>query len=388
MQFLSYIGVFLVLIFRSPDKKIKFPRYIFFYLLFVIYTFFSAFVLLGREFKLIYLFSNHLIGALNMMIIIENLTFDKKYFIKTLKINRVMIPIAILVILVQQMVDTTFFVIPEVFESSVMDADNIYESRLPSIYSWATDLAKGLGFVPVFIIFIEYLYKREKKLFIWIVFGLIYAFLTKARWIMLNTLLVFGILIIHSRNKLGQFFKLAVLIPILVIITLSVLDSIGIESERIIEGRVESKTANSRIIAFAAFNRFFWANPMLGKGDIKYGMGGTGKQDYELRKFLRGRSSQIHVGYLSLLYMYGILGTFFFLTFLILLMKRLYRDAKITNMWGPFLGIMGFVLANFTLVHFHLFEMGLIYALVVNKYYLDFHNVKLKPNKVSNPILI
>lgn len=371
MQLLSYIGVLLLLLFRTGKNPIRFPKYILFYLLFVLYTFFSEIVLLDREFKLMWLFSNSLIGALNMMIIIENIPINTKFINLIVKISKIVLIIAFLVILIQQIFDSTFFVIPEEVESRVMDADDISESRLPSIFSWASGLAKGFSFVPIFIIIVEYLYRQKKKYIIWILIGFVYAFLTKSRWIMLNALLVFAILVIHHRYKLRQIFKLVLIVPVILVSSFFVMDSMGIGVDKIIENRVKSKTAGSRILAFSAFNRFFMNKPMLGVGNIKYGMGGTGKQDYELRKFLRRRSSQIHVGYLSLLYMYGIVGAFFFLSFLFLFIKRLYYDAKKTKIWGPFLGILGFVLANFTLVSFSLFEMGFIIALVINKYYLD-----------------
>ena len=42
----------------------------------------------------------------------------------------------------------------------------------------------------------------------------------------------------------------------------------------------------------------------------------TYKQEFKLRQFLKGRSSQIHVGYLSLFYLYGLIGGVFFISFL------------------------------------------------------------------------
>jgi len=69
------------------------------------------------------------------------------------------------------------------------------------------------------------------------------------------------------------------------------------------KNNINQTSAGTRILAFKAFNDLYWDNP-LGTGPIRYGMGGTGKQDYKLRSFLKDRSSQMHVGYLSLFYMY------------------------------------------------------------------------------------
>jgi hypothetical protein len=105
-------------------------------------------------------------------------------------------------------------------------------------------------------------------------------------------------------------------------------------------------------------------------------MGGTGEQDYKLRSFLKGHSSQIHVGYLSLFYLYGIVGGILFMIFLFKLLTKLYRESKQTTYWGPYLGVLGFAVANLTLVTFTFFEVGLIVSMIMHKYYLD--NVKLE----------
>jgi hypothetical protein len=381
MQLLSYIGVFFVMIFRYDNNPIRFPKYILFLLLFIIYTFFSTFILMDREFKMMYLFSNGLIGALNFMIIIENFPVHKKFFENTVLINKAMVVIAFIVIMLQQIIDPGLFVLPDEVKFGNMDASNLNESRLPSIYSWAGDFSKGFGFIPIFIIVVEYLYKRKKRIFLWIFIGLIYAFLTKSRWIMVNALLVFTILIVHNENKTRQFLKLLLLVPIMFIAAYFVMDKVGIETEEIFTNRVKSKTADSRLVAFEVFNKLYWESPVLGAGDSKYGMGGEGKQDYKLRIALAGRSSQIHVGYLALLHRYGLIGGFFFMGFLYLLFKKIYINAKKTNLWGPFLGILGFALANLTLVYFSFFEMGLLYALMVDKYYIDTFN--LSENKTN-----
>ena len=68
---------------------------------------------------------------------------------------------------------------------------------------------------------------------------------------------------------------------------------------------------------------------------------------------------------------------FLFLAFLFLLMKRLYIDAKKTKYWSPFLGLLGFVIANLTLVSFSMFEMGLLIAVFANKHFVEQHKKRL-----------
>jgi len=321
-----------------------------------------------------------------MMFIIENIKISKKYYYTILNISKNILIIAVVVIIIQQILNPYFFV-----RTDLIGEDDINDltERLPSIYSWVGGLTMGLGFVPVFILIVEELDKRKKKIIIWIIAGILFAFLTKARWVLLNALLVLVILFVNHKNKALKFVKFALFTPILfgaIIVSLdfSGINATGILKERILETdkkNISQTTAGTRILALYALNEFFWDNPVLGKGDIKYGMGGTGKQDYKLRKFLGGRSSQIHVGYASLLYIFGLVGALFFLSFLILILKKLYNTGKTLGVWAPFLGFLGFALANLTLVYFKIFEMGLIIVLVADRYYNL--NTKLTINRIE-----
>ena len=82
-------------------------------------------------------------------------------------------------------------------------------------------------------------------------------------------------------------------------------------------------------------------------------------------------SSHIHVGYLSHLVAYGIVGCFFLFGFWFLLVKKLYRTAKQTNYWGSFFAFLTFLWAFATFSHSSIFLYGLIFALVFNKYFED-----------------
>ena len=93
---------------------------------------------------------------------------------------------------------------------------------------------------------------------------------------------------------------------------------------------------------------------------------------------LHGRSSQIHVGFLSLLYYWGIIGTILYSLFLYYLLKKLYRISKVTKNWGPFFGWEGLVLANLTLVYLGPDQSGLYLSLVVVKYLHDKHLLQYK----------
>ena len=334
-----------------------------------------------------YLFSNPLIGGFNMMFIIENLTIPKMKYDKVIRFSKYILVIAFVVILYQQAVDPLFFVRSDGFdEFSEISSDS---NRLPSIYSSLGSIAIGFCFIPVFLLVVEVREKHYRNVIIWIIIGLTVAFLSKARWIMLNSFLVFILVFIINKGRFSRQLKYIFLVPFIMIASYFFLNLVGIDASAIVKNRIlesdkqnlSQSSAGTRILAFEAFNRLYWNKPFLGSGNIKYGMGGTGQQEYELRSFLRGRSSQIHVGYLSLFYMYGLVGGTLFLSFLFLLLKKLYKNARQTHIWAPFLGFIGLALANWTLVAFSVFEMGLLIVFYADQYYSQ--HLKFNEDKSS-----
>ncbi|MET2984903.1 O-antigen ligase family protein [Aureibaculum conchae] len=331
-----------------------------------------------------YLITNREIGAFNFMLILENVSLSKKYFNRLLKISKAVLIVAFFVIIIQQIHNENFFVRPDLV-SEGFSKEIGAEDRIDSIYSWLGSNSSGYGFIPIFIIIAEVLARKKKSLLIWIIFGLIFAMLARARWLMINALLVFFILIINHKDKVRRVFKYSILVPVIAVGTYITLNNVGINAKDIVENRIleindkgSQKSSSTRILAFVIFNKLYWKNAVFGKGNEKYGMGSTKpRHNYELETLLAGRSSQIHVGYLMLFYMYGLVGGIPFLIFIFLITKRLYKDAKITTYWGPFLAFLGFALSNLTLVHFSVFEMGLLFALLTNKYYLHRHNKQI-----------
>ncbi|RPD94359.1 hypothetical protein EGM88_12330 [Aureibaculum marinum] len=384
-----YLGVILLFFYAKKGKPVKIPRYAIFYLLFVIYAYISEFIFLDRDFKSIFLVSNPMIGSFLALIIVENLEVRLKYMNSILKFSNILLIVAFIVILLQQVIGQEFMTNPDYMRD--WGGGDETESRLVSIYSYISPVAVGFGFVPVFILITELLIKskKNKKLLLYVLLGLLFSFLTKTRWIMLNALMVFLLLYFNHRKQLTSFYKYLILVPSIVVIALFVGESFGLKTMGIVEDRILEKdsggvgkgSASSRILAFTAFSQVYMDNPILGRGNVKYGMAGTGEQDSKLKKILGGKSSQLHVGYLSLLYIYGLVGGIFFLGFIYLILKRLYKNAEKTGYYGPFVAFLGFALANLTLVTFTFFEMGLILALLFNKFYLQ--SLKQKDLKIN-----
>lgn len=378
---LTYLGTMLIILFSNKNNPIKFPKYLFFYLLFIFYVYYSEFFFLDRDFNFKYLVSNHLIGSFNLLFIVENISISKKYYNFLFKTSKIIIILAVLVIFIQQTFDLKFFVRHDLAAEMERIGDN--KSRLMSIYSYTGLLANGLSFVPIYLLIVEdlQLKNKRKKVFIWIIVGIFYAVLTKSRWILLNFFMVFFVLLLSNEYKIKSLLTYLVLVPIILLASYITLNIAGVNAEGILKERIlesdkadiSQTSAGTRILAVQIFNNLYWKNSIFGVGDSKYGMGSNdrSKWNYELRNALRGRSSQIHVGYLSLFYIFGLVGGIFFLAFLILLLKGLYEGAKMTHFWSPFFGVLGFAAANLTLVTYSFFEMGLIFAVLANKYFIQ-----------------
>ncbi len=383
----------LITITSVHKKKYIIPKYALFLGLFVIYAMASDFFLADKTIDLKYFYTNHYISGLLLMLIIENTLMSKKLITSLFKINIVILIIAFIVMLYQQVFNDTFFVdiARDNVANFIFNAD-IYEKRMPSIYSWLDLFEVAFSFVAIagIIISIRLLKKRKNHItLIWFAIVFIYAFLAKFRWIMLNALILLLMYAIYLKFNIKKILS-NILIGLLVFIaSFSLLESYNIPVTKIFQERVlETKrgglaqgSAGTRILAFYVFYKLFPEHPILGKGYI-HDFSGDSK-DHELVNAIGGRSSQIHVGYLSLFYYYGIIGGGIFILFLYHLMKKLKKDAKQTHFWGAYFAYLGFVLANLTLVTFTVFWVGLNMALIFNRYYVLRLKNTIKPVMLS-----
>ena len=374
---LSILGVILFFVLNDKSRRIRIPTYLIFYFLFTLYLFFSAFVLHDKDFKISYIYGSSYIGAVCLLFIIENMVITKKYYDIIFKISKYTLILAFFVILYQELVNPTFWMYTyrEVDQTVYLDRS---EYRLKSIFSYLGYNSFGLIFLPMLLWIIESLDRKKKNVMKWVLVGLIYVFIAKARWLMVNSITIFVLLVLKRKYKIFQSVKYGFYLILFLFLGYSTLNLVNIDVDEIIEKRIlesdkgsRSSSAGTRLFAFEVFGKVFWDEPVFGAGDQKYGMGGTGQHNYNLRKLLGKRTAQIHVGYLSLFYKFGLVGGFFFVGFIISLIKSLYKTAKNKNVWTPFLAVLGFALINLTQVNFSFFEVGLIIVLFVNRYYIQ-----------------
>jgi hypothetical protein len=358
--------------------KLTLPVYVKLLGLFLIYTFLSDIFIVNRVIDVKYIYSNLLLGSVLIFIIIENTPVTKRFFDLIFKINHVILFIAFVVIIIQQFYDRTFFV-DQAFLKSVLK-ETYSDTRLSAIYSWCGNVnAIGLCFFPILGLTIAHHLKNNYRGVVYLyLIGAVVAFFSKSRYIMLNYLFLLALIPVYRGINTGALFRYAL---ILLVSTLTLyygskiagLKTDKIINERILEkssGGMMSGSAGTRLLAFKIFNKLYFKHPVWGKGYFHTSLKGV-PEDYELVRALRGRSSQIHVGYLSLFYYYGLAGGIIYLLFLFYITRTTYRGARITGQWGPFFAIIQFLLTNLTSVVFDLFIMGIVIAMFYHKYYLQ-----------------
>lgn len=373
------IASIIVLLEAFKNNRLRVPIYLRYLFIFCVYTVFSDIFLADKAFTFMYFFKNQLFFGFLAALVIENTDFHSGYMRKLTKLLKTIFWLSIVAILIQQFVDYNFMLNPNALEET--EAADEMERRLSSIYSYlGGPLYAGLTVIPVLSILVAENAKRKKPVFSLYIAGAIFSLLNKSRWVLINLVLTIFSKFNIRKLSLVQVFKIVASIVIASVATLYVLRYFDFDidefvAQRLLEtnhGGLQEGAASSRLLAFEIFGQVYTEHPIIGKGNLNWGEGAKG--DKALSLLLRGRSSQIHVGYLSLLYWYGLLGAIPFICFLYTMMGRMRSVAKKFNYWGPFWGMMGLVFANLTLVFFHLNVPGLLLCLVYSRYYEQLGN--------------
>jgi hypothetical protein len=361
----------------SGSGKIIISKYVKYYGLFVLYTVLSDIIIVGKGIDFKYFYSNDYIASLALLFIVENIEITSGFKQTCQRIFLFIVVISLVVIIVQDLINPYFFANPEFY--SLWVGATKEQLQLPSIFSWVHSVTINITFLAFMSILLgEYIFLRKKGLIFNLYFwGGIFAFLSRGRTIMANYILLF--MMNFMKGGLGEKFKKmlvgALIFLIVSLLSIGILQALnvpvyGIVMDRILEedtGGFGTGPSESRIFSVVVFAQLFPDHPILGKGEFH--TFGEVSGDFELQTILSGISSQIHIGYLSLLYYYGIVGGILYFLFIYYLMKDFYSVAKKSSRWGPFFVIVGFLFINFALVYLSLYDIGLIMAFVFHNYY-------------------
>jgi hypothetical protein len=385
------LNIIILLLEAYKNKGLHVPYYLRYLFLFALYVIFSDVFIVDKAFTFTYVFKNQVLFGFLAALIIENTWLPRPYMVRLNKTLKLLFWVSILVILVQQFVDYNFLLNPHSLEE--LEATEEMERRFSSIYSYlGGTIYAGLTVIPVLSIIVAENTRRNKPVTIYYIAGALFSLINKSRWILVNLFLTLFARYSYKKINLTQVLKLIAAVILISIATSYVLKYFNFDvdefvAERLLEtnrGGLKEGAASTRLLAFEIFGKVYPDNPVLGKGNLNWGEGATG--DKELKMLLKGRSSQIHVGFLSLFYWYGLLGTLPFIFFLYCLIKKMHATAKRLDYWGPFWGMMGFVFANLTLVHLSINIPGLLLCLVYNKFYEQPVRYKKIPDQEDEPV--
>ncbi len=361
-------GTLLYFVYLFSGAKIKYPKYLLPLILLVINYF--IWDLLNNEITILssgifsYLYSNLWLHTITILILIENTQFDKRFINTILTIFKVTIVIAFLASIIQ-LVFNPFFLMPEKLKFIFFDSDQ-YELRLNSIFISLGPMKVGATFLPIISILIGfYLYKGTSLNIILLAMAGIVLFATKSRWVYLNFIIILMQYPLVNGINITKLIRVSLIILISSVALIIVLNAAGFDFNIFVEERLLSNSASSRFLAFEMFSDFFPKNPFFGSG-VHVGD--------DLRLAIGGRSSQIHVGYLSHLYEFGLIGSLFLFSFLLMVVNKFSSSARMTKYYGSLFAFIALLVANLTLVNFEIFHYGLLFTFIFNKYIVSTNN--------------
>ena len=264
-----------------------------------------------------------------------------------------------------QIKNPTFFLNP--YYTGLEYIGYLQQGRCFSIFNWVDINSLGITF-PIMISILISINNAVKITFPGaIIAGIIVSFLTKARYIMISAIIVFSQLFFTLKIDFRKKIYIILILFICVIMIAGVAKIYdyniqGVIDERVLEKGTNMASANARVKSLEVFIVKFPEHPILGVGPA------TGEDVLQL---LQGVAPIIHVGYLSYLYYYGIVGFLILILSLFYLLKNAWIVGTKYMFWGSFYGLLAFCIANFTFVYFNLSEMGIILAVIYIKYFND-----------------
>jgi hypothetical protein len=364
------VFIWIIYFFNSP-KKLKVPSYAWWLLFFILYELIYKLIEIGMtaEFLKSVIIYNQNVYVLFMIIIINNTKFNEGFTKKAVMLMKVTVILAAIVSFVQ-IINRDFWN-ASVFwqkdkETINLLTGNIYQDRRASIFGYIDMNEIGLSYLPLLSVLTGFLlFYRKKSYPAFLLLGGISALLSNTRYVMISFIIITLQIAIYHRYRVTGVLKYLIMGTVLFFALYQLLMLFGynfkdwMTSRLFTEGSIRE---TSRYQAIEVFSMFFPKYAIFGSG---------GMTDAIQSASTSVGSSQIHVGYLSALVYFGLVGSFFLFGFWFFLIKYLYINAKKTKYWGSFFAFLIFLWANLTLVNFHIFFYGIIFALAFDKYYAD-----------------
>jgi hypothetical protein len=366
-QFTFFYGIIFIIV---KGKTAKIPSFLYLFIIYSVYQSIWSFANGGFERRGLFqiLVNRDIAAIIFIIIIIYNTDFNERFIKKSILIIKITVIIAALVSLIQ-VVDFSFMDSNPIWANGAVGNTlfgDLYLDRRGSIFGYINQNEMGLSYMPLLSVLIGILlYQRYRFYYFFLILGGISAILCNARYVMVAFLLITIQVLIAQKIKIKGLFKFLILFSISGFLFIQILLYFGYDfhdwynTRLFAEGSLKETT---RYKAIGTFLKFFPQH-------VLFGFGGPTEEMVAASNAVG--SSQIHVGYLAHLTYYGITGSFFLFGFWFLLAKKLYKTAKLTNYWGSFFAFLTFLWANVAMVYFSIFFYGIIFALVLDKYYQD-----------------
>jgi hypothetical protein len=348
-------------------KRIRIPKYLIFLILFTIYHLSSIFInniFPAGTNKIFFLLSDTNVFACLLFIVIESISFDDGFITK---MNRLIFILVIItsIFSIIQIKYPSFFVNPDITDNP--DVMLYLGDRSFSIFSWINMNSLGISFPILISILLSVPNFNKKNNSIIILIGIIVSFLTKARYVMMSAIIVLSQLFINSEIALRKRVYSIVLIVGLVFVSAGVATFYGFNIQQVIDNRILEKetgmgSARARVTSYEVFMIKFPEHPWFGVGP---------QTRDDVLRLLDGVAPLIHIGYLSYLYYYGVVGCLLLALAIFYLLKDGWFIGKKFGFWGSFYGLLSFCFANLTFVYFDLSEIGIVLAVIYLKYFSE-----------------
>ncbi len=371
--FQVFICIYALLFIFLIKKSIKLEADHFFLIGYITYLIIWSFFNDSVEDKnFIYQFLNNVtlphIAILFFLFVIYNTTFTDSFIKTTVIVIKTTVIIASAVS-VMQFFNPDFLDAWKLYNEDGTSylAGNKYLDRRTSIFGYINQNELGLSYLPLLSVLVGYILRNKKgMLLFFLFFAAISVFLSNARYVMISFILILIQIFFYQRQTNSgllkySFFIVFSLFSFFIITNFFDYNLTDWFDERLLSEGSLGET--SRYKAWENFIIFFPQHYIVGTGVHL-------TREIEYASYMSG-SSQIHVGYLSHLVSYGLLGSFFLFGFWILILKKLYKTARASQFLGSFFAFIIFLWAQATLVNYSIFFYGIIFAFIFDKYYSD-----------------
>jgi hypothetical protein len=191
------------------NRKVRVPAYL---VCFIIFTFYHlASVLINKTIpsdtnSVYFILADVNLFACTLLVIIENVKFDEKFIVKMNGTVFIIVILTVIVSLIQ--IKYPLFL----FNEKLLEGDELEfwgeEIRTNSFYSYLNTNSLGITFPILIAILLNFYEAQKKKFALLILAGIIVAFLTKSRYVMVSTIIAFSQLFFRSGKSIANRLSL------------------------------------------------------------------------------------------------------------------------------------------------------------------------------------